>query len=436
MHFNSFEFALFFPVVTLFYFLLRGTARIYWLLAASLVFYAAYIPAYTLILVGMVLIDYLAGLLLASTESPAKRQLYLALSLISNLGILCAFKLSTQWALPIGLSFHTFQSMAYTIEVYKRRYPAERSLPHLALYVLFYPQLVAGPIERPQNLLRQLHLEHNFSKQRLNQGLRQMFWGLFKKAAIADRLAIIADSIFNQTTPSGPVVIIGALAFSFQIYCDFSGYSDMALGAARVMGFELTTNFHRPYFAGSFQDFWRRWHISLSTWFRDYVYFPLGGTASALIAVFLLSGVWHGSHWTFVIWGALHAAFRLIERQFPKQHRPLLVFACVTYGWLFFRATSVTQAFQMTLALVHGWGTVLDPINFLRTVTQGYGGTWNYIYAIAGVVILLAVDFCLERGWCLEARPAWQRAVAYNVALVSLYSLWAKDNQQFIYFKF
>lgn len=436
MLFNSFEFAIFFPVVTLLYYRLRGPARIYWLLAASIVFYAAYIPAYTLILAAMILIDYASGLLIAGTDSPAKRRLYLALSLTSNLGMLCAFKLPTHWALPIGLSFHTFQSMAYTIEVYKRRYPAERSLPHLALYVLFYPQLVAGPIERPQNLLRQLHIEHNFSKERFNQGLQQMFWGLFKKAAIADRLAIIADAVFDQGTTQGPIVIIGALAFSFQIYCDFSGYSDMAIGAARAMGFELTTNFRRPYFAGSFQDFWRRWHISLSAWFRDYVYFPLGGTVTALVIVFLLSGAWHGSNWTFVIWGALHAMFRLIERQFPKNNRPFLVFALVTYGWIFFRAASVTQAFQMTAALMRGWGTLFDPINFIRAVTQGYGGTWNYVYAMIGVAILLAVDWAAEHNWNLENRPAWQRVVAYNVALVSLYSLWAKDNQQFIYFKF
>ena len=352
MLFNSFEFALFFPIVTLFYFLLRGMSRIYWLLAASVVFYSVYIPAYTLILVVVILIDYAAGLLIAGTESPALRRLYLALSLAGNLGILCAFKYFNfandnlaaafhytpwllSWTLPIGLSFHTFQSMSYTIEVYKRRYPAERSLPHLALYVVFYPQLVAGPIERPFNLLRQLHIEHRFSPERFRSGLQLMFWGLFKKAAIADRLSFISDAIFAQyasapLTLRGPLVAIGALAFSFQIYCDFSGYSDIAIGAARVMGFSLMTNFRRPYFATSFQDFWRRWHISLSTWFRDYVYIPLGGgrqgavrTAIALVIVFLLSGLWHGANWTFLVWGALHATFRITEWALSRAQKRL-----------------------------------------------------------------------------------------------------------------
>ena len=424
MLFNSFEFALFFPVVTLLYFTLRGGARVYTLLAASLLFYAAFIPAYTLILVAVILIDYSAGLLMAGTESLQRRRLFLALSLASNLGILITFKFLNQhhWILPIGLSFHTFQSMAYTIEVYKRRYPVERSLPHLALYVMFYPQLVAGPIERPQNLLRQLHLEHAFSLENLHAGLQLMFWGLFKKAAIADRLSPMVDAVFKNPD-SGPLVVIGAIAFSFQIYCDFSGYSDMAIGAARVMGIDLTPNFRRPYFASGFQDFWRRWHISLSSWFRDYVYFPLGATKLALIAVFLLSGLWHGSSWTFLIWGALHAAFRLA---FPRTR--WVVFPLTTYAWIFFRATSVAQAWHMTTQLTQGW---------LNNPLAPLGGLLNVFYAMLAVGILLAVDWAQEHGQ-LSWTPfsPWQRVVIYNAAILLLYALWAKDSQQFIYFKF
>ena len=453
MLFNSFDFAVFFPIVTLLYFVLRGMPRIYWLLAASFAFYAAFIPFYTLILIVVILIDYASGLLMAATENPRLRPVYLALSLIANLGILCSFKYFNfitsnlaavlhwtpwmlTWALPLGLSFHTFQSMAYTIEVYKGHYVAERSLPHLALYIMFYPQLVAGPIERPSNLLRQLHIEHRFSYDDFRSGMQLMFWGLFKKAAIADRLSFLSDSIFSTSAAlSGPLVTIGALAFSFQIYCDFSGYSDMAIGAARVMGFQLTANFRRPYFATSFQDFWRRWHISLSNWFRDYVYLPLGRGPTALIAVFLLSGLWHGANWTFLIWGAVHAVFRLAEWKFPRVQGRLPVFALVTFAWIFFRASSLAHAWNMTTALPYGWLSLTHPL----AIMQGFGGPWNYLYSVLGVLIVLAVDWGLEQGWLrrnFEARPAWLRAVAYNAAVLSLYALWARDDQKFIYFQF
>ena len=446
MLFNSFDFALFFPVVTLLYFLLRANARVYWLLAASLVFYSVYIPAYALILVVVILIDYFAGLLMSSTELKSRRRLYLALSLVANLGILSTFKyfdfasanlaalfhvhpVLLKWTLPIGLSFHTFQSMAYTIEVYKRRYPAERSLPHLALYVMFYPQLVAGPIERPRNLLRQLHEPHFFNTREVRSGLELMFWGLFKKAAIADRLSLISDAVFNHPdTLNGPLVLIGAVAFSFQVYCDFSGYSDMAIGAARVMGIELTPNFRRPYFASGFQDFWRRWHISLSSWFRDYVYLPLGATKAALVVVFLLSGLWHGANWTFLVWGLLHAAFRLA---FPRTRS--LVFPLTTYAWIFFRASSLGEAWNMTAALAQGWASMRHPL----ALTPAFGGTWECIYTSLAAGILLAVDWAQERGrlsWTTFS--PWQRVVIYNAAILLLYALWAKDSQQFIYFKF
>jgi len=351
--------------------------------------------------------------------------------------------------------------MAYTVEVYRRRYPAERSLPHLALYVVFYPQLVAGPIERPQNLLRQLHIEHRFSYENFRTGLQLMLWGLFKKAAIADRLSFISDSIFNTyadaaLTLRGPLVAIGALAFSIQIYCDFSGYSDIAIGAARVMGFRLCTNFRRPYFATSFQEFWRRWHISLSSWFRDYVYIPLGGGKRgagrmifAIAAVFLLSGLWHGANWTFIVWGALHAVYRIGEWVFSRFvsstwrwlqiAQGLLVFVLITYAWIFFRAPSITVAWSMTAALRHGWMSLIHPLAFLRQIGAKFGGELNYEFAAVGVLILLGVDWALERGvlrpW-FDGRPTWQRIIAYNAAVLSLYIMWAKDQQQFIYFQF
>lgn len=485
MLFNSFEFALFFPIVTCLYFALRGTWRIYWLLAASFVFYSVYIPAYSAILIVVILIDYCTGVLLDKTESRGWRRVLIGVSLTSNLGILCGFKYFNflnanlaallghvnvsyspwiwKWALPVGLSFHTFQSMAYTIEVYRRRYPADRSLAHVALYVVFYPQLVAGPIERPHNLLRQLHLPQRFRAEDFRSGMQLMLWGLFKKAAVADRLSFVTDSVFSGYAKApaglrGPAVALGAIAFAFQIYCDFSGYSDIAIGAARVMGFRLATNFRRPYFATSFQEFWKRWHVSLSSWFRDYVYIPLGGgkhgpgrMVLAMAAVFLVSGLWHGANWTFVAWGALHAVYRIGEwvlsrfgnaRTAPAGLRfaqGLAVFLLTSYAWIFFRAASITDAWRMTTGLADGWGSLAQPVELAFQLMDRFGGGKNFGYATIGVAILLFVDSWAESGnlrrW-FEGRPVWQRAVAYNAAMVGLYAMWAKDQQAFLYFQF
>lgn len=478
MLFNSFEFAIFFPVVTYIYFALRGEARIWWLLAASVCFYAVLIPAYTLILAAMILVDYAAGRMIEEAGTAMRKRLFLGLSLASNIGLLGVFKYfdfvaanlaawlgrpmpMLEWALPLGLSFHTFQAVSYTIEVYRGRYPAERSLRHFALYVMFYPQLVAGPIERPQNLLRQLHQRQTFSPEALRAGLVLMFWGLFKKAAIADRLSFLSDAIFSNYghAPAGvrgPLVALGALCFGFQIYCDFSGYSDIAFGAAQVMGFSITRNFRQPYFATSFRDFWRRWHVSLSSWFRDYVYIPLGGnrggplrTALAIVVVFLLSGLWHGANWTFLAWGALHALYRMaeavVERFVRFQSaalglvRGVFVFCAVTYAWIFFRAPSIGSALSMTAALGEGWGSLLHPVRWLETVAPDYGGWSNFNMAAGLIALLLAVDWGIATEslvpW-FESRPGWQRGLAYNAAFLALYLTWARDEQKFLYFQF
>ncbi len=299
MLFNSLEFAIFFPVVTLLYFLLPHRARVPLLVAASCWFDAAFVPKYLLILFGVILVDYVAGRLIEPAAG-VRRRWILALSIVANVGVLAFFKYfnflqsnaatvaawfgqpapfpALEILLPIGLSFHTFQSMAYTIEVYRGRTAAERSLLHFACYVLFYPQLVAGPIERPQSLLAQFHLKHHFDGERLFSGLRLMATGLFKKIIIADRLAPFVQSAYvSPVNYSGADLLIATYFFAVQIYCDFSGYSDIARGAARVMGIELMKNFNKPYLAASFAEFCRRSHVSLSTWFRDYLYVPLGG---------------------------------------------------------------------------------------------------------------------------------------------------------------
>lgn len=391
MLFNSLNFIGFFLLVTFLYFALPHRARWAMLLIASCVFYMYFIPKYILILAFTIIIDYLAGIYMEGY--PAKKKSILICSIISNIGILvffkyCNFFLDTfnnvanfiGWnysvrlldiILPIGLSFHTFQALSYTIEVYRGNQKAERHFGIYALYVMYYPQLVAGPIERPQNLLHQFHTPQVFSYEKVTSGLRQMLWGFFKKMVIADRLAELIEPVFNDPQNyEGISVLIAAVFFSFQIFCDFSGYSDIALGASRVMGIELMQNFRSPYFSKSISEFWTRWHISLSTWFKDYVYIPLGGNRVPeflrlrnLVIVFLLSGLWHGANWTFIAWGALHAFYlifavitvryrnafvRLIGLdKLPKLYGAIqvfIVFMLVTIAWVFFRAPTFHQA--------------------------------------------------------------------------------------------
>jgi D-alanyl-lipoteichoic acid acyltransferase DltB (MBOAT superfamily) len=297
MLFNSIQFLIFFPAVTALYFGLPHRLRWAWLLAASCYFYMAFMPSYILILGFTIVIDYFAGLAIENAEG-RRRKLFLAASLAANVGVLVVFKYfnflnanlkglaeALRWnypveslaiLLPIGLSFHTFQAMSYTIEVYRGAQPAERHFGIYALYVMFYPQLVAGPIERPQNLLHQFREVHRFDYERVASGLRLMAWGFFKKIVVADRLAVPVNLVYGEPEKhTGLALLVATYFFAYQIYCDFSGYTDIARGAARVMGFELMKNFDRPYAARSVAEFWTRWHISLSTWFKDYLFFPL-----------------------------------------------------------------------------------------------------------------------------------------------------------------
>ena len=358
-------------------------------------------PVYILILAGTIVIDYLAGIQLEKIKDQKRKKFFLILSLIANIGVLVVFKyynfihenitsILTQIGmenpvpflkilLPIGLSFHTFQAMSYTIEVYRGNQKAERHFGIYALYVMFYPQLVAGPIERPQNVLHQFHEKKIFTYENVSAGLKLMLWGFFKKVVVADRLAIGVDEVYNNVTDfSGVSLIIATILFSFQIYCDFSGYSDIALGSAKVMGFDLMQNFNRPYASKSISEFWTRWHISLSTWFRDYLYIPLGGNRVKvsrlyfnLFLVFIISGLWHGASWTFIIWGALHGMFlvlalitkkngakisdffqRLKLSFFVTVFNVAFVFALVTFAWLFFRARTTQDAFYVVIHLL------------------------------------------------------------------------------------
>ncbi|MGV3641211.1 MAG: MBOAT family O-acyltransferase, partial [Adhaeribacter sp.] len=351
MLFNSLEFLVFFLLVTGAYFSTPGRYKWVLLLAASSVFYLYFKVVYLFILYATIAISYAAGRAMDRPGRAGWRRLFLFLGVAANLGVLAFFKyfpfFSAQlaglgaWAglgldqpladilLPIGLSFHTFQAISYLLEVYYRRQPAERHPGVFSLYVMFYPQLVAGPIERPQHLLPQLHAPKGFDLDRVASGLQRMLWGFFKKVVLADNLAGVVDQVYDQPGGlEGLPLLLATLAFAFQIYCDFSGYTDIALGCARVMGFSLVENFRFPYSSASVAEFWRRWHISLSNWFRDYVYIPLGGsrrglliTCRNLVLVFLLCGIWHGASWNFVVWGLLHGFYLVVEALFRSRRR-------------------------------------------------------------------------------------------------------------------
>ena len=383
MLFNSIEFFLFSLVVFPTYFILPKKLRWILLLAASLFFYGFWKVEYLGLIFLSAVTDFFCARKMSETDDNKKRKLFLWLSLSVNLGVLGLFKYfnffldtinditgnpvgfsSLNLILPMGISFYTFQTLAYTIDVYRNRIIPERNFGIFSLYVTFFPQLVAGPIERASHLLPQLRTGHSFSTDRFVFGFRLVLWGLFKKVVIADRLSTFVDPIYAASDAyNGLILLIATVFFAIQIYCDFSGYSDMAIGLARILGVDLMRNFRTPYFSASIGEFWSRWHISLSTWFRDYVYIPLGGNRVGrlrwnmnIFIVFLVSGLWHGANWTFVVWGALHGSYLVIENLskpiFSKWTsirllRPLKVlvsFCLVLVGWVFFRASDVQNA--------------------------------------------------------------------------------------------
>ena len=500
MLFNSLQFYFFFPIVTLGYFLLPHRARWAWLLAASGYFYMAFIPAYILILCFTIVVDYFAGIWI-ETSTGARRKRFLVASLLVNLGALAFFKYFNflnanvaglagwlHWnypvkalsiILPIGLSFHTFQSMAYTIEVYRGHQKAERHFGILALYVLFYPQLVAGPIERPQNMLHQFHEKHAFDYSRIAAGLRLMFLGFFKKIVIADRLAHLANPVFNHPRDyTGPMLVLGTLAFAYQIYCDFSGYTDIAIGAARVMGFRFMLNFDRPYCAQSVAEFWRRWHISLSTWFRDYLYISLGGNRVArwrwllnLLITFLVSGLWHGANWTFVIWGGLHGAYLIVSivtaklrsgfvRAIEIDRPPALytalrtvgTFTLVCFAWIFFRANTLADAAYIVTHLCSGFGstslstlaeqlfTTLGANLQLKIVLPHLTGWHVLVLVVAQILLLETIQTLRHRGVNLHqlvtGLPLWLRWGGYYTMAANILLFGVFEQSAFIYFQF
>ncbi len=436
----------------------------------------AFVPLYILILGFTIVVDYFAGIYIERAAGK-RRKLLLIVSLVANIGILCTFKYYNfinenlsfllngvgasnplpylKILLPIGLSFHTFQAMSYTIEVYRGKQAAERHFGIYALYVMFYPQLVAGPIERPQNLLHQFWEKHEFDSNKVYSGLKIMLWGFFKKLVVADRLGIYVNGAYNNIDQQdGITLLMATVFFSFQIYCDFSGYSDIAIGTARVMGFDLMTNFKRPIFARSTGEFWKRWHISLSTWFKDYLYFPMGGSRVALprmyfnlMIVFLVSGLWHGANWTYVIWGAINGfylVFALITdnkrekinqliglNKFPALKvtvQIITTFILISLSRIFFRSRSVADAWKVIKKILTFKGSIFND------------GPSIVVYCLLAISILVAVEFKKEfykGSFTLSNNHRYWVRNTYYAALVMLIILFGVfDGGQFIYFQF
>ena len=478
MLFNSLEFAIFFPIVTLLFFILPHKFRWLLLLLASCFFYMFFKPIYILILIITIIIDYYAGIWIEKTEDKRNRKRLLLLSIFANVGILVVFKyynflvdnfnivmdtLHTTGKipmlniiLPIGLSFHTFQAMSYTIEVYRGNQKAEKHFGIYALYVMFYPQLVAGPIERPQNILHQFHEKKYFEIDKFISGLKLIFWGLFKKVVIADRLAIAVDSIYNNPFQnwSGLVVIIATVFFSIQIYCDFSGYSDIAIGTARCMGFNLMVNFNQPYFSKSISEFWSRWHISLSTWFKDYVYIPLGGNRVRqirlylnLLIVFIISGIWHGANITFIVWGALHGFFliaslilnSLYKIKINKYVKILFTFSLVCLSWIFFRANDITQAKHLFLSIFHfNQNYFLLNKADLHGLPDTYLGLplWKFLCTLLIIPLFLFLEIMKNKKDYFYSLPLYIRWIIYYFIIFSIIFFGVYETGQFIYFQF
>lgn len=488
MLFNSTQYAIFFPLAVAAYFATPHRFRWGLLLLASYYFYMCWKPGYAVLIIASTLIDYVAALLMESASTQRARKRYLVLSLCSNLGMLFFFKYynffndSLRWVtghldiglsfpvthflLPVGLSFYTFQSLTYTIGVYRGEIKAQRHLGIFAAYVCFFPQLVAGPIERAKNLLPQFFEKHDFDYDNAADGLKLILWGLFKKSVIADCVAQLVDQVYNNPSQfQGFSLTVATIFFAIQIYCDFSGYSDMAIGSAQMLGFRLMENFRQPYLATSITDFWRRWHISLSTWFRDYVYIPLGGNRTTIprwylniLAVFAVSGLWHGANWKFLIWGVLHGTYMIIGQvlqpvrtrciaalrlsSFPALHHAfqiLFTFALTTFAWIFFRANSTSDAFYIVGHLTTGWEVLFDPRRLTETLSSLGLPRDEFRTSMLMIAVLLCGQILQSRTRFLSMlarRPLFLRWTAYSALLWSIFLFGIFRHKEFIYFTF
>jgi D-alanyl-lipoteichoic acid acyltransferase DltB (MBOAT superfamily) len=469
MLFNSLHFLLFLPVVVGLYYLLPKQFRWILIFVASCYFYMAFVPKYILILFLIIIIDYVSGILIERARKKNIKRLFLVVSILSNVGLLAFFKyfnfinenigVLSEWMglhfkpsaldviLPIGLSFHTFQSMSYTIEVYRGNQKAEKHLGYFANYVLFFPQMVAGPIEKYSHLGNELRQPVDPVYENFARGFRLILFGLFVKMAVADNLAPIVNDVYADPSAFNSIDIFGAIVFfSFQIYADFYGYSTIALGAAKLLGIDLIDNFKTPYLSLSINDFWRRWHISLTSWFREYIFIPLGGSrvntfhwTLNILIIFFVSGLWHGANWTFVVWGLLHGIIYLLERAFNKIFNfkikegfsflnlllGIKTFLIVSFIWIFFRAENFDKAMNIFRSLLGNWHITG------REITYGY----SFFFIV--ILILSDVLFSRRRAdqW-LEEKSVYLRWATYSILIFFVMAMSGMENLPFIYFQF
>ncbi|MBF0241627.1 MAG: MBOAT family protein [Desulfamplus sp.] len=486
MLFNSLQFALFFIALTGLHFSLPHRFRWVVMLAASYYFYMCWSVGYILLLFISSLITWYSGLKIAQAKDRQKRKFFLIVSLSLNLGALLFFKyfnffissifeISAKFnllsaidapllkiMLPVGISFYTFQTVSYIIDVYKGKIEPEAHFGIFSLYVAFWPRIVAGPIERAGRLIPQFKQVVSFDYKRATDGFRLILWGMIKKVVIADYLAIYVNQVFDNCQDyTGVPVITASIFFTVQIYCDFSGYSDMAIGTAKVMGYELTENFNRPYFSSSLREFWQRWHISLSTWFRDYVYIPLGGNRVIklrfyynLLITFLVSGLWHGANWTFVIWGGLHGIYLVVENIFEEiwgristnstigfknlensrlstYFRVAITLFLVNYAWIFFRANTVSDAFEITKRLFIFGGKNPDSPVIAPSA---------FVLSLFFIVSLFAIEFKEQKIKIEHYVASLPITVRWSIYTLGLWAVIISTifgvKQEFIYFQF
>lgn len=489
MIFNSIDYLIFFPVVLLFYFLLPKRIRYIWLLIASYFFYMCWNAKYAVLILFSTVVTYLGGLLLGkeNTENTSKRKFIVAITFTLNLLVLFYFKYfgfatetvvnlfrlfgtdistpSFDILLPVGISFYTFQALGYIMDVYRNETKAEKDFFMYALFVSFFPQLVAGPIERSKNLLTQLKTDHDFDYEKARYGMLMIAYGLVLKIVIADQIAAVINPVFNSPMDySGSVLFVAAVLFSFQIYCDFNGYTQIAIGSAKVLGYDLMENFRTPYYAASVTDFWRRWHISLTSWFRDYLYIPLGGNRKGMVRkqintliVFLLSGLWHGAAWHFVVWGGVSGLLLIIESAFNIQGinlqevsgtkklmgivQRIFTFITVVGVWIFFRANTLLDSFKI-------FGKIIGDLRIKEFILGGYHSIFEtksiFFLCFIPLLGLMATDYLKYRGkdifYLVLNQKFIIRWIIYFVILAIIVYLGAYgldyEQTQFIYFQF
>ena len=470
MLFNSLAFAFFLPIVFLLFWALPQRWRWIVLLLSSYYFYMSWNVKYVVLILFTTVVSYTTARVLEHMDKKRGRVLLLVAALVSCLGVLFVFKyfnffdmtlvhilnacaiplqpITLKLVLPVGISFYTFQTLSYVIDVYKKEVPAEHHFGRYAAFISFFPQLVAGPIERTSNLLPQINNQNfQFKEKDAVYGLKLMAWGFFKKLVIADNLGVYVDQIFNDVHYyKGFSVLLAVFFFTLQIYCDFSGYSDIAIGTARLFDIRLMTNFKSPYFSGSIREFWSRWHISLSTWFKDYVYIPMGGNRVGTfrndlnrMVTFLVSGLWHGAAWTFVTWGGIHGLLQILEHHFlGKRKMPKsITFLLVAFAWIFFRANSMSDAFYVCTHLFSGIG---QPLSYFGAALTDFGMKFGDMILLLLPVILLGIyDYTALKIDPIEkvgTLPKVARWILYYGFILMVLLLASFNSQEFVYFQF